>query len=167
MASKSSDFYDALEEEPPKLYTPLHIAARNGQLNKVKVILQLDDINVNNAENAHGMTPLHLAAENGHLNIVKALLKQPGIDMTKKEKYGRTAIDLANNQDHTDVVTAIQVEELANKKYKQGKLKQRMLSFAQTHRDSKTHSDSKVGGRRKSRRAIKSKRKRQTKRRRR
>ena len=163
MSSNSSEkFYDALQEEPlniQKKWTPLHIAARDGNLGEVKNLLLDSNIDVNNAENAYGMTPLHLAAENGYIDIVKALLKQPGINPEKKDNLGRTAFDLAKNKGYTKVVNAFQDEALANKIYK---LRRELRSL-----DAQTHSDSKGGGRRKSRRATKLKRKRRTKRRRR
>jgi ankyrin repeat protein len=164
MSSNSSDkFYDALQEslDPPKLYTPLHIAARDGKINLVKKLLLYSNIDVNNAENGYDMTPLHLAAEKGYIDIVKALLKQPGINPEQKDGYGRTPLDLANYKGYTEVVNAFQDEAFANRKYKNRKKFKSLLASAKTPRDSK------VGGRRKSGRATKLKRKRQTKRRRR
>jgi len=173
MSFNSSDkFYDALQEEPldppkeppkdpPKLYTPLHIAARDGDLDKVNELLLYSNIDeVNNTENAYGMTPLHSAAQKGRRNVVKALLRHPDIDTKKKDKHGKTALELAEDYRHIGVVNAFN-EDLADRKYKNKKKFKSLLASAKTHRDTK------VGGRRKSRRATKSKRKRQTKRRRR
>ncbi|KAJ5674926.1 uncharacterized protein N7477_004860 [Penicillium maclennaniae] len=53
--------------------TPLHIAAQQGHLGIVRLLLASKFIDVN-AQDRCGATPLHLASENGHVMIVKLLV---------------------------------------------------------------------------------------------
>lgn len=61
--------------------TPLHLAARGGNLGKVKEIIQKFE-SINNGvmdllskQNQEGETPLYVAAENGHVLVVGEFLK--------------------------------------------------------------------------------------------
>lgn len=53
--------------------TPLHIAAQQGYLGTVRLLLasKLIDVNI---QDRSGATPLHLASENGHVVIVSLLV---------------------------------------------------------------------------------------------
>jgi ankyrin repeat protein len=53
--------------------TPLHIAAQNGQLDVVRLLLASQQIDVN-ARDQQGSTPLHLASEKGHVEVVQLLV---------------------------------------------------------------------------------------------
>ncbi|KAJ6023761.1 hypothetical protein N7540_004558 [Penicillium herquei] len=53
--------------------TPLHIAAQQGHLGIVRLLLASKYIDVN-AQDRCGATPLHLASENGHVVIVQLLV---------------------------------------------------------------------------------------------
>ncbi|OJJ42481.1 hypothetical protein ASPZODRAFT_76746, partial [Penicilliopsis zonata CBS 506.65] len=53
--------------------TPLHIAAQQGDLNTVSLLLASYPIDVN-ARDRSGCTPLHLASENGHAQVVSLLV---------------------------------------------------------------------------------------------
>ncbi|KAK4489082.1 hypothetical protein RD792_004876 [Penstemon davidsonii] len=62
--------------------SPLHLAARAGNLGKVKEIIQKFDNNITNGikdllskKNHEGETPLYVAAENGHTLVVGEFLK--------------------------------------------------------------------------------------------
>ncbi|KAJ9701393.1 hypothetical protein PVL29_006650 [Vitis rotundifolia] len=60
----------------PKRNTILHIAAQFGQLDCVKLILQLtSSSSLLGQSNLKGDTPLHLAAREGHLTVVQALIQ--------------------------------------------------------------------------------------------
>lgn len=86
----------------------MHIAAKNGYLGIVKVLLDTNKVNVN-AETSpkYKFTPLHFAARNGHLEIVRALLGKSAkmIDAETKHKY--TALHLAAKSGHLGIVEVL------------------------------------------------------------
>ena len=66
---------DEVEDKNPKGQfgkTPLHVAAENGNLPIVRMIM--DQIKDKNPLDQDEVTPLHLAAENGHRNICKLIM---------------------------------------------------------------------------------------------
>ena len=66
------------------------------------------EININEPYPDNGNTPLHIAAWNGYAEIVQLLLTAPAIDKTLKNKSGQTALDLAKQNNHTDIVRLLQ-----------------------------------------------------------
>ncbi|TLY47981.1 MAG: ankyrin repeat domain-containing protein [Gammaproteobacteria bacterium] len=72
--------------------TPLHIAASNGNLEKVKKLIRYIiniDPSLIEAKNNFGSTPLHYATWFGQLGTVDYLVQQ-GADLKIKDKYGQT-----------------------------------------------------------------------------
>src|ERR1035438_5292520 len=65
---------------------PVHDAARKGDLNKVKALLQSDPKLVSDVD-SKGDTPLHVAALHGELAVAQALL-DAGADVNVKNHYG-------------------------------------------------------------------------------
>lgn len=57
-------------------YTPLHIAAKQDQMEMARSLLQYGA--TANAESEQGVTPLHLAAQKGHAEMVALLLSRQG-----------------------------------------------------------------------------------------
>lgn len=55
-------------------YTPLHIAAKQNQIEVARSLLQYGGSA--NAESVQGVTPLHLAAQEGHTEMVALLLSK-------------------------------------------------------------------------------------------
>jgi ankyrin repeat protein len=81
---------------------PLHLAARDGDLGGVKVLLGHQDIDVN-AQDRYGATALHLAAKEGHTAILKELVAMPEADINRRDRSGATALWLATRRGHDDL----------------------------------------------------------------
>jgi ankyrin repeat protein len=71
--------------------TPLHLAVTDGNEVAVRLLTGLQDIQINEKDNA-GQTPLSLAAANGEEVIVRLLLEQNDVDLESKDEVGRTAL---------------------------------------------------------------------------
>ncbi|KIH87131.1 ankyrin repeat containing protein yar1 [Sporothrix brasiliensis 5110] len=95
--------------------TPLHMAAGNGHLDIVTLILsQIKEGQGQSpaparqafldATNAFGNTALHWAAMNGHLAVVRALVEQAGASPALANDKNYVALDLAGLHDQVAVV---------------------------------------------------------------
>ncbi|KAK3376392.1 ankyrin repeat-containing domain protein [Lasiosphaeria ovina] len=113
-------YYEAFDEYPKSCIslemarhkdrlglTPLHIAAIQGHLQCVKLLLELDI--EHNARDDCLLTPLHYAAGFGHSGVVSLLLEryrfrndEGGIYATDQNR--KTALDLATSGKHDEVV---------------------------------------------------------------
>lgn len=68
---------------PQNGYTPLHIAAKQNQMEVASSLLQYGASA--NAESVQGVTPLHLASQEGHADMVALLFsKQANGDLGNK-----------------------------------------------------------------------------------
>ena len=92
--------------------TPLIIAAHNGHLNSVKILLGYGaDIEARGTlkignEVAEGCTPLWGAAAADHLDVVKLLLEQ-NADVDSKISTGSTPLRVAAHEGHLDIVQCL------------------------------------------------------------
>ena len=83
--------------------TPLLGAILANDTTLVRTALQEHPEYINTAYAQNGNTPLHVAALNGQTEIVKLLLEQPGLDTTLKNNEGKTAADLAQEKNFTEI----------------------------------------------------------------
>ena len=81
--------------------TPLHEAALAGQKSVVELLLS-KGARVNESDAESGSTALHFAAGWGRVEVVKVLLDK-GADRARKNKAGKTPLDLAREGGFTDV----------------------------------------------------------------
>lgn len=88
-------------------WTPLHIAARTGDIDVVRDLIAQPIIDVN-VKNRWKSTPLMIAAGSGSLEIVELLLRHPRTQVDlQAEYYGRTALIEASLKGHLHVVKAL------------------------------------------------------------
>jgi len=86
--------------------TPLHLAAREGLTETLKLLLTVPNINPNPIS-SNGWTPLHIAARLGHSDIVDALLAVPEINPNTVNSDGWTALHWAAWHGFTETVTVL------------------------------------------------------------
>ena len=104
--------------------TALHYASRSGHTKLVRMFLRNPKIfpSYKNSKDSNGRTALHLAVMSGHSEIVALLLKYNSAAEVK-DKYGKTARDLALEYDHeqqNEILELLGCEELVVKTPKSG-----------------------------------------------
>ncbi|NXQ67667.1 ANK1 protein, partial [Quiscalus mexicanus] len=85
-------------------YTPLHIAAKQNQMEVASSLLQYGASA--NAESMQGVTPLHLAAQEGHADMV-ALLFSKQANGNLGNKSGLTPLHLVAQEGHVQVADVL------------------------------------------------------------
>jgi cytohesin len=80
---------------------PLHLAALHGDASVAETLL-MAGANVNETGFKDNNTPLSVAASNGRLNVVRVLLAH-GADIKAVDKFGKTALQYAQENHHTNV----------------------------------------------------------------
>ena len=95
--------------------TALIWAAIKGYEEVVKILLEREDINPNQAGTYYGRTPLAWAAERGHEGVVRILLEREGVDPNQVDiNYGQTPLLWAANNGHEGVVRILLEREDVN-----------------------------------------------------
>ncbi|KAJ3096090.1 hypothetical protein HDU96_000884 [Phlyctochytrium bullatum] len=88
-------------------YTALHVACANGEIEVVRYLLPFfkpEDLRLGTT--LDGSTPLHWASLNGKAECVELLLAA-GADATFKNEDGRSAVTVAEQQGHLEVVNLL------------------------------------------------------------
>ncbi|RLC34234.1 hypothetical protein DRH14_03425 [Candidatus Shapirobacteria bacterium] len=86
--------------------TALHHAVNNDQLQMIELLLQESaDINIVDGQN---WTAIHYASFGGNDEILKLLLSQDNIDLTIKAQNGMTALDMAIDKNHNELVKLLE-----------------------------------------------------------
>ncbi|KAI8422531.1 hypothetical protein MSG28_006338 [Choristoneura fumiferana] len=84
--------------------TCAHIAAIQGSVKVIEELMKFDRTGVISARNKlNDSTPLQLAAEGGHADVVRVLVRA-GASCTDENKAGLTAVHLAAEHGHTNVL---------------------------------------------------------------
>ena len=108
--------------------TPLHHAARSGDVSKVRELLEHGEHDVNSTD-LIGRTPLHCACWMGHLGIVRVLVSAFHADLAIKDYLGATALMLAAGAGHEDVVRIL-ITDYPNPILSQNKSGRTVLHYA-------------------------------------
>ncbi|CAK9251837.1 unnamed protein product, partial [Sphagnum jensenii] len=74
--------------------TPLHLAAKNGEFDLVKYLVEEKGADAKAADK-DGNTPLHRAAKNGKLDVVKYLVEEKGADAKAVNNAGESPLHRA------------------------------------------------------------------------
>jgi len=116
---------------------PIHDAARKGDANKIKALLQVDPKLVADGDK-NGDTPLHIACLHGQMAAAQVLL-DAGADVNAKNNYGAfTPGDLwgvFSSNNHQDPVSLLTVHGVDSKDMKNGYTPLDLSLFASRHKD--------------------------------
>jgi ankyrin repeat protein len=86
--------------------TPLHYAAHLGDSATIAELYK-HGAAINSVASIQNWAPIHYAVYNGNLNAVTALV-QYNADTTVQTQLGKTALDIATDRGHTDIVEFLQ-----------------------------------------------------------
>ena len=89
-------------------FSPLHIAALNGQLAIVKHLISLGE-NID-CKSINDETPLYAASQNGHLEVVKYLISK-GANIDCKTVEYVTPLNIASQKGYLDIVKYLILQE--------------------------------------------------------
>ncbi len=116
---------------------PIHDAARKGDANKLKALLQ-SDAKLVSGRDKNGDTPLHLACLHGQLAAAQVLI-DAGADVNAKNNYGAfTPGDLGavfSSNNHQDPVSLLSVHGIDTKDMKNGYTPLDLCLFASRHKE--------------------------------
>ena len=93
----------ALDKEPRdnEGFTPLHVAAKHGQMEALTYLSEKSSDIAPKTEN--GMTPIHLAAQHGQMEALKYLCEKSS-DIAPKTNFGLTPLELATHHQQIEAV---------------------------------------------------------------
>lgn len=111
--------------------TPLYVAAKQGNLEIFKILLDREDVNPN-AQDKHGASPLHAAARYNQLEITSLLLNKPNININIQDNEGWTPLHYSVRNAHRDIVMILSNSPLIDFNIKDIKDKT-PLHFAMNH----------------------------------
>jgi Ankyrin repeats (3 copies)/Ankyrin repeat len=84
----------------------IHVASRDGELGRVKALLQGDPHLISSREGRRGGMPLHLAAASGHKDVMEVLLAHQA-EVNAKNAEGETPLHLAAGGGHRELVEVL------------------------------------------------------------
>lgn len=96
---------DVCQVEPSGM-SPIHLAADRGQIQCLKIMLEVKGIELNLKTKDKEMTALHLAAEGGYCDCIELLLEK-GADAKVRNHRGQTPLHLAARAQAVDCVETL------------------------------------------------------------
>ena len=91
-------------------FAPIHQACTGSSNKVVNLILQLANAGADlNLQDIEGNTPLHFACVTGNINAANALLKFK-VDCSVKNKRGKTALQIAENEGEEELAKLLKQE---------------------------------------------------------
>ena len=106
VGSEAHETAQKLNEQPVTQITPLFRAVMSNDISALQKLLPTNELNRSFV--GTGNTPLHVAALNGYTDIVRLLLEQPGIDTTRTNNNGKTALDLAREKGFEEITQLLE-----------------------------------------------------------
>ena len=115
---------------------PIHDAARKGDANKVKALLQADPKLVADRDK-NGDTPLHVAALHGQVAVAQVLL-DAGAEINARNNYGAFTPgdlwDILGSSNHKDPVSLLSVHGIDTQDMKNGYTPLHLATFSVGHK---------------------------------
>ena len=96
----------AFDIDRQRQWTPLHEAAKSGNEDKVRKLLEGGKYDVNCVDK-EGWTPLHEAASENNLDVVRVLISEFKADVNARSDIGRTPLHWAADRGHLGVVRVL------------------------------------------------------------
>lgn len=87
--------------------TALHLAARDGQEDVAKLLMETSIQSYHEAEDKDGITALHLAAQNGRVGLMRFVVNAWKGGILKEDNKGRTPSKLPSKEGHSEVVRTL------------------------------------------------------------
>ena len=113
LLAKHVDSHDYVNRRDMNGLTALHYAAHRGNIEAVKALLQVAEVNPN-VPDKDGNTSLQYAARAGKIEAVKALLQAERVNPNEGDKYGINPLHYAAKNGNIEVVNALLQEERIN-----------------------------------------------------
>ena len=89
-----------------RIFTPLHIACREGNYEIAKLLLEDERVDVNKPHNFGG-SPFYIACAFGKVDIVELMIKNQRIDINKPSYEGYTPLSVSCFYEKTEVVNLL------------------------------------------------------------